>query len=422
MKRNEYVNAINHLQFGRDLATAVRVQANTKSRFRCVKAALIAAVLGCLMITTAFGSVSPVREHPADVQILGTDNQKLTDAAYMTFAVSEATDGVEKHYMELHHSRPYHFRHGMLWSGDGGYKTITEDFELAPVELEHAELTLEKNGRTYILELDYMDRGEEIISNHRSVYQKNEKGEILLNATDGSSNQWPVYFHAESRVIRDALPGWSETDFEGRCGGVTELMGGLLMTTIVNDGQSNSRNILYWIAPGAEEARVIKLPGKGLWHAENDTIYYQNDMGQLYSMDNNFSFRQICQYETYDYLQDGLLTVSVRGKLGILDAYTGELFVFDEIEASKDDTMDYHAVRYEKDGRIALAQTDWRHDPERIVLCRLGVLDKQSGKLNLLAIENDYDGYHYNWLDESRLAVIYNTGDRQILCIYEFKK
>lgn len=422
MKQNEYVNAIDHLKFNRDLLDAVRAQTQAKPRFRGVKAALIAAALACLMITTAFGSISAVQEHPMDVDILGTDSQELTDAEYMTFAVSTTTEGVQKHYMQLHHSRQYHFRHGMLWSGQTGYLSITPDYQLEQVQLEQRELTLEKNGRTYSLSFDYMDMGSELISNHRSVYHKNENGEILLNATDGSSNQWPVYFHAERGTIRDALPAWSETDFEGRCCGAQELMGGLLVTTIVNDGQSKSRNILYWIGPGAEDAKIIRLPGGGVWHVENDTIYYQNDLGQLFCMEEDYTFQRICQYETYDHLQDGLLTVSVRGKLGILDAYTGELFVFDEIEASKEDTMDFHAIRYGKDGRIALAQTDWRHDPERIVLCRLGVLDKQMGQLNLLAIENEYDGYHHNWLDENRLAVIYNTGDWQILCIYEFDK
>ena len=139
-------------------------------------------------------------------------------------------------------------------------------------------------------------------------------------------------------------------------------------------------------------------------------------------MDDHFQFQRICEHETMDYLQDGLLTVSVRGKLGILDAFTGELFVFEEIEASITDTMDYHAVRYGAQGTIALVHTEWVHDPDRIVLRSLGVLNRQSAQLQLLQIENDYDGGHCNWLDENRLAVIYKSDAGQLLCVYEFEK
>ena len=91
-------------------------------------------------------------------------------------------------------------------------------------------------------------------------------------------------------------------------------------------------------------------------------------------------------------------------------------------EASITDTMDYHAVRYGAQGTIALVHTEWVHDPDRIVLRSLGVLNRQSAQLQLLQIENDYDGGHCNWLDENRLAVIYKSDVEQLLCVYEFMK
>lgn len=420
MIHNDYVNAVNKLKFSDDLARRVRAADRARPRHRAVRTALLAAALACFMITTAFGTISALAERPGGVEVLGTDIGSLTDAQHMRFTVSQMDEGVEKHYMELHPVHPYHFRHGMLHSRQSGYLRVTEDYQLEPMQMSEVHLTLEKNDRTYSLDFAYLDTGSGVISNHRSVYQKGEQGEFLLDVTDGNSSQWPVYFNPETGTIRDALPEWKEEDFVGRVGGAYELKGGLLITTIVNDGLPNARNLLYWIAPGALEAKIIELPGNGLWHPENDTIYYQNDSGQLYVMDDHFQFRRICEHETMDYLQDGLLTVSVRGKLGILDAYTGELFVFEEIEASRTDTMDYHAVRYGAQGTIALVHTEWVHDPERIVLRGLGVLNRQSAQLQLLQIENDYDGGHCNWLDENRLAVIYKSDMGQLLCVYEF--
>ena len=421
MIHNDYVNAVNKLEFSNDLTERVRAADRTKPRFRAVKTAAFAAVLACFMITTAFGAITVLREYPGEVKVLGTDMQKLTDAQAMGFTVSLENEGVEKHYMELHPVHSYHFRHGMLRSRQDGYLRITQDYQLEPVEMKAVHLTLEKNDRTYSLDFTYRDTEAGVLCDHRSVYYKNERGEILLDVTDGSS-QWPVYFNPETGTLRDGLPQWTEEEFEGRVGGAYALKDGLLITTIVNDGLPNARNNLYWIAPGAEKAKIIELPGNGLWHPENDTIYYQNDSGQLYVMDDHFQFQRICEHETMDYLQDGLLTVSVRGKLGILDAFTGELFVFEEIEASITDTMDYHAVRYGAQGTIALVHTEWVHDPDRIVLRSLGVLNRQSAQLQLLQIENDYDGGHCNWLDENRLAVIYKSDAGQLLCVYEFEK
>ena len=420
MKHKDYVNAIDKLEFSDDLLQRVRTSDRVKLRFRGVRAAVLAAILACFMIPTAFGAISALRERPGNVEVLGKDAEELGNAQYMHFSVSQGNEDVQKHYMELHPAHSYHFRHGMLRSEQGDYLRITQDYQLETVQMNEVHLTLEKNDRTYYLNFTYQDTAGGVISDHRSVYQKNEQGEFLLNATDGSSSQWPVYFNPETGTIRDALPDWSEGDFEGRIGGASELKGGLLVSTIVNDGLPDARNNLYWIAPGAEEARIIQLPGNGMWHGEHDTIYYQNDLGHLYCMDDNFEFQLISAYGTSDYLQDGLLTVSAQGKLGMLDAYTGDLYVFDEIEADVRDTLNYHAIRYGSGGTIALVHTQWLHDPERIELRELGILDSVSAQLKLLQIENQYDGGRCNWLDENRLAVIYKSGLGQILCVYEF--
>lgn len=422
MKRNEYINAVDKLEFSGDLAIRVRGAEKRTPGFRMVRVAALAAVLACFMITSAFGAIAVLRERPVRVEALGKDAQELTEAKHMSFTISQGNEGIEKHYMQLHPSHSYHFRHGLLWDRQGDFLRITQDYRLETVEMNEVHLTIEKNNRTYYLDFTYLDAENGVLSNHRSVYYKNDQGEILLDATDGSSNQWPVYFNPETGTIRDALPEWTAADFEGRFGGAYQLMDGLLITTIANEGLPNAANMLYWIASGSREARIIRLPGNGLWTVENGTIYYQNDSGQLYAMDEKFAFRLICEYETMDYLQDGLLTVSVRGKLGIVDAYTGELFVFEEMEASRTDTRNYHAIRYGSQGTIALVHTEWAHEPDRIALRGLGLVDRETSQLKLLQIENDYDGGQCNWLDANRLAVAYQSDLGQYLCVYEFEE
>lgn len=420
MKQTEYCRAVDKLEFSNDLLAGVRAKEEKRPGLRLVSRAVTAAVLACFMITTAFSAVSFLRQRPAEVVSVGTDRVELNDAGYQEFSVSGMTTGVDIHYMELKPKQRYSFRHGMLWSRDSGYLGITNNYTLEPVEMNRVELGLNKDGRAYTLEFDYLETDKGILSNHRRVYHKDQNGEILLNATDENGNQWPVHFHLESGTIRDALPDWTAADFEGRVGYGDPLMGGMLISTIVNEGRSNARNILYWIGPDAEEAKIIQLPGRGMWYVEQDTVFYQNEVGQLYRMDENFRFELICEYETMDYLQDGLLTVCVDGKLGILDAYTGDLYVLDAIDTTREALADYHAVRYGAEGTIALAQTQWRHDPERRVLCSLGILDRQTAELKLLEIEHDYDGYQHYWLDESRFVVVYKSEIRRFLCVYEF--
>lgn len=417
MKRNDYVNAVNKLVFSDDLAMRVRTAEKSKPRFRLARVVVLAAVLACFMITTAFGAISVLRERPGLVERLGTDTGELTDGEYLSFTVSYMGEAIEKHYMELHPVHSYHFRHGMLRDGATGHLRVTEDYRLEQVSMKQVKLSLEKNGRSYTMNFVYLDTEAGVLSNHRSVYHKNEKGEILLNLSDGNSNQWPVYFNPETGALRDALP-----DREGENAYGYELKGGILISIPEPEDSSGDRPKLYWTGPGAETARTIELPYENLsMDVGSDTICCQNEAGQVYRMDENFRFELIGQYETMDYLQDGLLTVSAGGKLGILDAYSGELYVFQDIDASYSDTMDYHAIRYGSGGTIALTHTQWRHDPERRVLTALGVLNTQTAQLYLLEIENDYDGYQFGWLDENRLAVVYKSENRQFLCVYEFE-
>ena len=203
---------------------------------------------------------------------------------------------------------------------------------------------------------------------------------------------------------------------------------------IVN-GNSASYNQLYWIKDGMKEAVPIHLPEDEYgWYCENNTLYYKNIRGHLFRMNDAMEFELLYDYETGDDLTNGLYTVATEsGELAIIDVYTADFYTIPSysVEPGKpdgfrarsigdiDETMGYNATRYNKDGAIALIQTEWVPQEARVTLRKLGVLDKETGEIKLLEVENDYDGYTIRWLDEYRLAVIY---DQKYLCIYEFEK
>lgn len=435
---NKYHDAVEHLEFSDNLFTRVTAaERKPQSRFRLLRAVAIAALITALMATTVFGALSTIREKPTKVETLGTASEDLTDASLMSFSLSDQAGGVTVHYMELYADVSYTFRHGLLYSEKTGFLRITEDYQLEAVEMNTAAYSFEKNDRTYTLEFSYLDTPDGVFSNHKSAYQKNENGEILLNATDGNSGQWPVYLNTETGEVRDALPDWTADDFAGRVTYSDPLKDGILVSTIVETDEmkeivengtvvgwkDGSYNLLYWIADGEQEAKLVGLPEDYTWYVDNDVLYCQNSAGHLSFFDDNFDLQSISDYDTNDDLTDGLLTVAVDGKLGILDVLTGDTYLFQDISvraSELDETMGYHAIRYGKDGRIALVQTEWRTAEARVALLKLGVLDLDSGEMRMLDIENEYDGYRNGWLDADRLAVVYKNGEQQYLCVYEF--
>ena len=433
MKHNVYRDAVEHLEFSDRLHDAVmnRVTAPKRS-YRMLRMAAIAAVIVCLMATTVFATSSEFRTWTISLLNLGNSRKEMKDATTMEFTHEEAIDGVSIYYMELDKDN-YFFVHGMLSSPQTGYLHVTEDYQLVPMEMKQFTATLKKNGRVYKESLNYVETEAGIISSIKSILSKNEDGEIFLNSTDGNSNQWPVYVNFETGEIRDALPDWTEDDFSGRICYSWELKDGILISTL-DDANPDAGNNLYWVGKDAEEAVEITLPEQEYgWYCENGELYSKNVHGHLFKLNDDFEFELLYAYETGDDLTNGLYTVATEeGKLAIIDVYRSQIYEIPEcfVDPGKadgdrsrtgwdiDETMGYNATRYDSDGRIALVQTELRSEEKRVALCKLGILNEETGELKLLEIENDYDGYTINWLDENRLAVIY---DEQYLCIYEFE-
>ena len=440
MKPNTYQNAVDHLVFSDDMYETVMSKAvKPKRSYRILRAAAIAAVMVCLLATTAFAVSPEFRDWTVSLLKLGVSREEMTDAAMMEFRHEEVTDGVTIHYLELDKSN-YTFVHGMLVSPQTGYLRITEDYRLEPVEMKKLSVSLEKNGRVYQKNLDYTETEKGILSQRISVLQRNDRGEIFLNATDGNSHQWPVYVIPETGEVRDALPDWTEDDFEGRVAYAYELWDGILICTVVDEfkvvnGNSAGYNLLYWIENGATEFVLIDLPENEYgWYCENNALYCKNIHGHLFRMNENFEFDLLYDYETGDDLTNGLYTVATEnGELAIIDVYSDEIYEIPAYTVNPgradgyrcrtgpfdiDETMGYNATRYSADGKIALIQTDWLPEQHRVALLKLGILNQNTGELMMLEVENDYGGYGTRWLDENRLASIYNE---KYLCIYEFE-
>lgn len=439
MNRNTYKQAVEHLEFYGDLYSAVMEKA-AKPRCSCriARVAALAAVMVCMLATTAFAVSPEFRNWTISLFNLGTSQQEMTDAQVMEFRHDTQTNGVSVHYLELDKAN-YSFVHGMISSPQAGYLHVTEDYRLESVETSEFTVSLEKNGKNYTLELDYFETDAGVISWRTQLLQKNHRGEVFLNPTDGNSHQWPVYVNLETGEVRDALPAWTADDFPGRVTYAYELMDGFLISILVDEdkvvnGNDASYNMLYWIAGGAEEAVVIDLPWDAYgWYCENNELYYRDGYGRLYRLNEDLAFDLICDYATGDDLTNGLYTVATENnELAIVDVYSGDTYVIPGYTVDPgrsigvrareggdiDETMGYNAIRYNADGRIALVQTELIAEEKRVALRKLGILEEETGELKLLEIENDYDGYHVRWLDENRLAVIY---DEKYLCIYEFE-
>lgn len=417
-----YRKAVDRLVFSEIRLEEVQKKSTRKYRFP--RAVAVAAILLTLLATTAFAAIVKTRQVPTIVEPIGTVQEDLSDAKVMYFTNSGEIDGVSMHYVKLESPRDYSFHHGLLKTPGDQYYRITEDYQLESVEMNHVNHTLVKNDKSYTLDFTWLNTEKGTLSDHRYIYQPDGNNEIFLNATDGNSGQWPVYLNVLTGEIRDALPEWSADDFAGRIGYAYLVNRGIIISTIDEEGEK-SVSLQYWIEAGAKEAKLIEKPEDGSISIEHGNVYYQNKSGQLYQMDENFTFQQVSEYKTSTYIENGLLIVSVNNKLSILDVQTGDVYVLEDIRLTPPkymEMMDYAVLRYGTDGRIALMRTEWVTDESefRIGMSNIGILDTQNAKLELLTIENDYNAYQGYWLDENRFAVIYQDDLRQYLCIYEF--
>lgn len=439
MKDNPYRDAVEHLEFSDDLYDRVLQNVNvTNKPIRVARVLVIAAVIFVLLATTAAGVTSLVKEIldkeevNIPVQTLGTQQDTFEDAKVMHFTVSTGLPGVNSHYMELAMDdgvAQYLFVRGLLCSWASTYYRITEDYRLETIEFKTTSGWVDKGDDRYTVDpaYRYYESDDGVISAYHGPLPQNEAGEILINvysiARKKPSNigdpAWPAYLNTESGQIRDALPQLSPDDFEGRIGYTSRFRDGILFTTLVDEGTKNVHNRYYWVDETTLQIVPIEFPGKGFEFVYQDTLYYQDETGKLYRMDDHFTFQLISEYETPAMFSAGLLVVMTGGKLGIYDVDRDMTYVFNDIEVTKNDLMNYGTLR--RGDKIVLLKTVTNWDLMGTQITQVGVLDPESNELRLMEFDNDLVVMHCSWLADDRLGMIYQRAQRQYLCIYEFE-
>lgn len=443
MKNNTYQNAVDHLEFSDDLYGRVLQNVNkTRKPVRLVRLLAIAAVVTALLATTALAVGSYIKdkiainETPVPVQTLGTAEDRFENSKLMEFTVSQDMEGVKVHYMELDFSNgvtSYRFFESLLYGYTGYhdvYYRITEDYQMEPVQMQKTDAVLQKGELTYVFPYDYRYTITEngFISNYHGSRTVNENGEFLthvylqndIRTLYPSDISWPVYLNAETGQIRDALPQFTPEDFPNQSVHARSWKGGLLIYLGISGGHRD----LCWIVEGSTEPVQFTIPEDGVWIPASDTIYYQDEAGNHYRLDEDFKLQPAAPYNSYAMPGGGLLEVMTdEKKLGIYDLRTGDAYVFPEIGVNRGSFTGsdaYYTLR-SVNGRIALLKKGRAFEPIREVLEQIGILDLESSQLKMLQIENGYAMTYCSWLNGDRLGVIYENGEHQYLCIYEFE-
>lgn len=440
MKNNTYQNAVDHLEFSDELYERVAQNAQTCPRpVRLLRAVAIAAVITAILATTATGVSSVLKdildkkETEVPVQTLGTQEDTFEDAKVMEFTLSNELQGVKVHYMELELGesvQQYQFLRGLLYNWAGTYYRITEDYQLENVVFQNAVGCVNKGDTQYKVYPDYqyLDTPDGVISVYHNALPKNVVGEILINVYAQGTKKpanigdpaWPAYLDVKTGQIRDALPQRSPDDFEGRICYTRRFKNGILISTLVNEGTKHVTGRRYWVEETTQKTVQITIPDNGIDFCYRDTLYYQDAKGKLYRMDDSFRFHLVSDYETPALFGGGLLEVITDdGKLGIFDVDTGMTYVFAEIPVTENDILSYNSLR--RGNRILLVKTENNWELMGKQVTQVGLMDMENRQLVLLEFDNDMVCLHCHWLDDDRIAMIYQRDQQQYLGIYEFE-
>lgn len=425
MRNNRYCNAVDHLQFSEDFASSVLKQAESQCKRRNPATVVILAAVIALMATSALAESTDLRVTEAEQEKLGTVQLLMKDVQRMEFTKLDTPDGVSVHTLQLPGGWHHSFEYGLLYTHNQGFFRITDDYQLEKLEYETMDIDFEKNGREYNFDYNcnYVRTRGGIITMH-GTFMEAVNGEVLIPATDGNSNQWPVFWDMESKTFRDALPGLSEDDFNGRIAYAQCLGENILVSTVVRE----SYNELYLVDSDTMQIIPIELPSRAQYDVDDGILYCTTPNGAWYRYSEG-SFVLLGNFLAEDHPSDGLLTVATaKGELGIHDMLRNETIVIEGILSEADDmrsTVGYHATRYRTDGNIMISHVTQDMVKGVKKLDQLMLLNPETGKLKKLQIESDADinrlGSVHGWLDENRYAAICTDKTGNYLCIYEFE-
>lgn len=424
-----YKNAVDHLRFP-DLRAKVMSKAPARPGFRLLRMGLTAAILCVLLGTSVFAAGQWIQENLVQAN-LGEVHIDLENAQVMELTEIGENDGVTMHYMELNPGKyyvDYSFRNGMLYSPREGFYLVTEDYTLEHLAYKTVSGSFEKNGMTYRLDLKYVETEGGIYNQGLNFIPVND-GEVLTTVFSAPNYNWPVYVDLETGAIRDALPDFDASDFEGKVTYAYMFREGILLPALVeqmNGNTDTSYHTMYWIKDGSDEAVRLSMPENAqLDFVENDAFYVRTVSGYYYQLNEDLAFQKVEGIpRAKDGLDQGLLTVSIsHGKLGIVDLTNQTVYCVSDLQVwgyEIHDGTGYNASRHSHDGRIAVTNTGYNWPEGKMEVEMIAVVDQDSGELQMLEIMSGYDVKTFGWLDDDRYAVIYSDGPADYLYIYEF--
>ena len=426
MKNNLYTNAVDHLRFSEDFAASVMKRAEEKPKRRNPAAIVILAAVIALMAGTAVAESTDLRVTEAEQEKLGSVQLLMKDTQWMEFTKLDAPDGVKVHTLQLPGGWHHSFEYGLLYTQKQGFFRVTDDYTLEKLEYETMDIDFEKNSRVYNFDYNcnYVQTEGGIITMHGTFWEA-VNGEVLIPATDGNSNQWPVFWNLETKTFRDALPGLTEADFNGRIAYAQWLGEDILVSTVVGE----SYNELYLVDSDTMQITPIELPSYAHYDVDDGILYYSTLNGAWYRYSDDGVFELLGSFLTNDHPSDGLLTVATsKGELGIYDMLRDETIVIEGIRVDAFDmsaTVGYKATRHSTGGSIMVSHVTQDMVMGVKKLDQLLLLDPGTGTLKRLGIESDADinrlGSVHGWLDEHRYAAICTDQNKNYLCIYEFE-
>ena len=436
MKDNVYRNAVDHLVFSDNLEQAVLKKAEGKKpRLRLVRLAAIAALL-CLLLGTTVFAAEQIGRWNVSLREIGRIRSGIFNAKIMEFTLSDHLQGVEVHQMELKPKGYYHFGEGMIFHPTEGFLRVTEDYGLEKLESSALFARFDKNGKTYELDISYVETEGGIYSNLLNFYPVNND-EILINMTAKGSHSWPVYVNIKTGACRDALPEFTEEDFlpeklengyDARICYAEPFKDGMLLSCLISgiqSGNTDSTTLRYWIQEGSGEAVKLDIPKNFTDYIIEDALYFQDPSGICYVMDENFQLQKLdTTVKTTDGLNCGLLTLrSEDGALEIVDVINPAIYFVSDVQVEDHslwDTTGYNATRNSVDGKIVVTHSYTDYEANNRPLDSIAYLDLTSGELCRMYIDTAHHVQTHGWLDDDRYCVIYEEGLKRYLRVYEF--
>jgi len=425
MIQNDYVNAVDNLDFSDDLAKRVRAADRVKPRFRAARTAVLAAVLCILLATTVVAADRWFRQN-VRIDELGTIAPDASKENLMKFEQKGDLGGILVHTMKMNEDDDFLFGNDLLYSHDSGFLRVEEDYSLTALPSKSFSMKLEKDGYTYVHDLCFVETAQGIVTDEMLDHLVLD-GRVLVNLWDHNERCWPVWVDVSTGTVEDALSGFHVQDFDGEVRYSQLFRSGILISCL-NDSQNN----IYWVGHGSSAVQKVDIPAGALDFILGDELLYRDADWNYYATRGGWEFYPVEGIpKTSDAMWEGLITcVDEMDALQIYDLVNDVVYGIPEISAydpwiHADPQYDpfrsgYNATRNSREGSIVVTHdyADWAN--LRRMVDRIAYLDTDAMELKQLDIESGHGVWTFGWLGDHRFCVVSEDADERWLTVYEF--